>query len=79
VEAFRVFHSFDFFFGIQLQLEVVNYLLTVGSIDVNVIDRMGGTPLDDAYRHAHKVIITLLQDGGGLRGNHRRLKTKVGH
>jgi len=59
------------------QVHVVNYLLSHQDIDVNVVDRMGGTPLDDAYRHQHKVIIAMLQDSGGLRGNHPVMLAKA--
>jgi hypothetical protein len=61
----------------KLQIEVVVYLLTVDGIDVNMVDQRGGTPLDDAYRHSHKVIITLLQDNRAVRGNHKQLEAKV--
>jgi hypothetical protein len=59
------------------QIEVVIYLLTVDGINVNMVDQRGGTPLDDAYRHSHKVVVTLLQDKQAVRGNHFQLEAKV--
>jgi hypothetical protein len=58
------------------QMEIVNYLLSLSNIDVNVVDRTGGSPLDDAYRHNSFVPIGLLQNRGGLRGNHGLLGAK---
>jgi hypothetical protein len=58
------------------QIEIANYLLSLSNIDVNMVDRTGGSPLDDAYRHNNIVPITLLQNRGGLRGNHGLLGAK---
>jgi len=35
------------------------------------VDRFGGTPLDDAYRHDHMAVVTMIQAKGGKRGIHR--------
>jgi len=51
------------------QVRVVDYLMGLPGIDVNMLDRMGGTPLDDAYRHGRTVVITMLQNAGGMRGS----------
>lgn len=40
-------------------------------IELNPRDRWGGTPLDDAYAHGHQRIIDVLEQAGGVRGNHR--------
>lgn len=34
------------------------------------MDRFGGTPLDDAYRHDHMAVVTMIQAKGGKRGIH---------
>ena len=36
-------------------------------INVNPLDRLGGTPLDDAYRHNQTVAVAMLESKGGLR------------
>eukprot|EP00959_Pyramimonas_sp_CCMP1952_P444374 9303895-Pyramimonas_sp.AAC.1 len=58
------------------QVRVVDYLMGLPGIDVNVLDRMGGTPLDDAYRHGRTVVITMLQNAGGMRGSTNQLAAK---
>eukprot|EP00961_Rhodomonas_salina_P304467 3941612-Rhodomonas_salina.1 len=40
---------------------------TGGQINVNPIDRFGGTPLEDAYRHGNTAAVELLESRGGLR------------
>ena len=42
------------------QLESLNYLLALG-VDVKVSDRWGATPLDDAIKHEHPGVVSLLQ------------------
>ena len=49
-------------------VKVIEYLLSRHA-EVNVIDRMGGTPLADAIRNQHDAAIKLLQKHGG-RMNH---------
>jgi hypothetical protein len=58
------------------QIEIAKYLLSLPSIDVNVLDRTGCSPLDDAYRHNSLLCLTLIQNRGGLRGNHSLLDAK---
>ncbi|MFN7117392.1 MAG: glutaminase A [Saprospiraceae bacterium] len=47
------------------QIEVVKYLISRG-IDLFPVDRWGGTPLDDAKRSNHSVIIHLLENARAL-------------
>ncbi|MCG8417356.1 MAG: ankyrin repeat domain-containing protein [Proteobacteria bacterium] len=47
------------------RLDVVAYLLNRGA-RVNVIDRWGGTPLQDAIRHTHDAIAQLLTEHGAV-------------
>jgi len=46
---------------------VLDFLLSVDpKIDVNPVDRLGGTPLSDAIRHNNRVARTMLEMAGGL-------------
>ena len=48
-------------------IDIINFLLKhTPSINVNPVDMMGGTPLDDANRHKQRVAITMLQTVGAL-------------
>ncbi|KAK3285457.1 hypothetical protein CYMTET_6939 [Cymbomonas tetramitiformis] len=58
-------------------LEVMSWMLKVESIDVNPVDRLGGTPLEDAYRHEQSIIVMMLERQGGLRAGHPILKHKM--
>lgn len=49
-------------------VSVVDLLLKVPGIELNPVDRFGGTPLDDAYRHGNRLCITVLQLVGAKRG-----------
>ena len=42
------------------QLSVIKYLLTVKNIDLNPIDRWGGTPFSDAVREGHQQVAEYL-------------------
>jgi hypothetical protein len=49
-------------------LSAVGWILDKGvNVNVNVLDRMRCTPLDDAVREGHKVCALLLAERGGLR------------
>eukprot|EP00241_Pyramimonas_parkeae_P014738 CAMPEP_0114294822 /NCGR_PEP_ID=MMETSP0059-20121206/10338_1 /TAXON_ID=36894 /ORGANISM="Pyramimonas parkeae, Strain CCMP726" /LENGTH=1092 /DNA_ID=CAMNT_0001416639 /DNA_START=137 /DNA_END=3415 /DNA_ORIENTATION=+ len=48
--------------------DVVDFLIRLGTVDLNPVDRFGGTPLDDAYRHGFVVVVTMLQTAGAKRG-----------
>lgn len=51
------------------QLSIIEYLLlTVKDIDVNPLDRLGNTPLDDAVREGRGVIRDMLKEYGGVSG-----------
>ena len=39
-----------------------------GAVDLNPVDRWGGTPLDDAYLHGHDGVVAVLESAGGWRG-----------
>ncbi len=41
------------------------------AVDLNPVDRWGGTPLDDAHLHDNRAIIDLLETAGGCRGASR--------
>ena len=49
------------------RLALVEYLVAAGA-QVNVSDRWGGSPLDDAMRHRHDDVQTLLRSSGGRLG-----------
>eukprot|EP00854_Cymbomonas_tetramitiformis_P004787 gene4787-5854_t len=58
-------------------VEVMSWLLQQKGIDVNPVDRYGFTPLEDAYRHDHKVMILMLEMEGGVRAGHPSLSDKI--
>jgi glutaminase len=43
------------------KLDVVKYFLA-RSADTKPVDRWGGTPLEDAHRHGHRDIVTMLTE-----------------
>jgi ankyrin repeat protein len=49
------------------RLALVGYLLNQGA-QINVSDRWGGSPLDDAMRHRHDAVQSLLRRSGGRLG-----------
>eukprot|EP00854_Cymbomonas_tetramitiformis_P002266 gene2266-2985_t len=54
--------------------DVIDFLLHIDPpIDRNPIDRWGGTPLEDAYRHQNEVAIVMLEVAGALRSGHSDL------
>lgn len=56
------------------QVDVLNFLLRCEpKIDYNPVDRIGGTPLDDAHRHDQRVAIQMLEAAGAMRGDDPRL------
>ena len=53
------------------ETSVLDYLLRkLGNVNVNPLDRLGGTPLDDAHRHANSAAVAMLEAAGGLRKDH---------
>eukprot|EP00736_Rhodelphis_marinus_P003625 Rmarinus@m.19453 len=56
---------------------VVDFLLEQPDIDVNMIDFLGRTPLDDAIREQHHVVALMLQQKGGAVGADPRLAQRV--
>ena len=48
------------------KVNVLDYLLTFEDIEVNVLDRYNGTPVDDSIRHNRDVAKTMLVAHGGL-------------
>ena len=46
------------------KLEVVRFLVEEAGADHSPADRWGGTPLDDAARHAHTAVATYLKSKG---------------
>ena len=57
------------------QTAVLYYLLHQldAQINVNPIDRLGGTPTEDAYRHGKSVAVAILEEMGGLRQDDPKL------
>ena len=49
------------------KLKALDYLLgdLKDAVHVNLLDRLGGTPLDDAYRHSKQVAVAILESAGG--------------
>ena len=58
-------------------LGTTEFLLTCNTIDVNVVDRLGGTPLEDAHREGHVAVIALLTKFGALRSLSPALAEKL--
>jgi len=58
------------------RLGMVEYLLTCENIDVNVVDRFGGTPLEDAIREGHESIAIVLRERGAVRGDDPCLESR---
>lgn len=57
------------------RLSIIEYLKeNAPELNVNAIDRMGGTPLDDSIRHKHEVVQVLLRSMGGKHGNDDEVK-----
>ncbi|KAK3264010.1 hypothetical protein CYMTET_27222 [Cymbomonas tetramitiformis] len=49
------------------QNAVLTFLLKIKpALNMNPVDRLGGTPLDDARRHGHQVASKMLQHKGGM-------------
>jgi glutaminase len=58
-------------------ISIVDKLLRIEGIEVNSVDRVGGTPLEDAYRHNQTVVAQMLTQAGGLRKGDPTLDTVV--
>jgi len=55
-------------------ISVLDFLILQGDqFEINAVDRMGGTPLEDAVRHGFRVATILLEENGGLRADDPRL------
>ena len=48
--------------------ETVEYLVAKAGANANPVDRWGGTPLQDALRHKHLEVATILLQHGGTTG-----------
>jgi ankyrin repeat protein len=63
----------------QGEVSVLNYLLEKEPpLDVNCVDRVGGTPLEDAMRHGQNVAGMMLEGAGGMRRHEKGLCEFVG-
>ena len=51
------------------QTSVMEFLLKQPTVQVNAMDRFGGTALDDAIRHEKKTAQTMLEEAGGVTGD----------
>ena len=45
--------------------EVINYIIDKHKANVNVVDRFGGTPLNDAVKHNHAAAALAIRSAGG--------------
>ncbi|TFJ86293.1 hypothetical protein NSK_002501 [Nannochloropsis salina CCMP1776] len=59
------------------RLSVIEYLVSLPSINLNPLDRLVNTPLDDAEREGQGAIVKILQARGGVPGTHPSLKDQV--
>ena len=57
-------------------LESASWMLQKEGVDSSPVDRLGGTPLDDAIRHGNSVMIALLERHHAKRGDHEEIKKK---
>ncbi|KAK3251424.1 hypothetical protein CYMTET_39234 [Cymbomonas tetramitiformis] len=58
-------------------VEALSWMLQRDGIEVNPVDRLGGTPLEDAYRHDEPVMILMLEAKGGVRKGHPSLEENM--
>ena len=58
-------------------LGTLEFLVSCKDVDVNPVDRLGGTPLEDAYRENQPAVIALLQSHGGVRAHHPSLAERL--
>ena len=61
----------------QGHLGTTEFLLACDGIDVNVVDRLGGTPLEDAHREGHVAIEALLVNFGAVRSGDASLADRI--
>lgn len=61
------------------KLAVIEFLLACPGIDLNPVDRFGGTPLEDAIRENRHTVALLLEKLGAVRAHHPSLKPKYIH
>jgi glutaminase len=61
------------------KLEIVPYLVSVPSININPLDRFCNTPLDDARREGLPAMASILQVHGGVSGRDATLSAQVGN
>ncbi|KAK3284500.1 hypothetical protein CYMTET_7856 [Cymbomonas tetramitiformis] len=54
----------------------LDFLLRVPNIDINPVDRVGGTPLGDALREQNKAVAVALEEHGGLPNDHPDILAK---
>lgn len=59
------------------RLSVIEYLVSLPAIQVNPLDRLGNTPLDDAEREGLPAIANILEAHGGVRGSDPSLAGRV--
>lgn len=67
-------------------VSALDFLLRVPGIDINPVDRVGGTPYGDALREQHRAVAVALEEHGGLPNDHpdilekyEKLKKKMQH
>ena len=58
-------------------LAILESLIDCPNIDVNPVDRLGGTPLEDAIREGQAAAAALLEKHGGVRAGHPSLSERL--
>ena len=64
----------------EKRVGVIEFLLDLKTsshpnLNINQVDRMGGTPLDDAIRQGHQSVVELLREAGALPGSDPELQS----
>jgi len=61
------------------ETSALDYMLRqLEGVNINPLDRLGGTPMDDAHRHNNTVAVAMLQAAGGLRQGNLELLAMEG-
>jgi len=58
-------------------ISIIDRLLRIKDIEVNSVDRVGGTPLEEATRHEQIVAVQMLTQAGGLRQGDDKLEEVI--
>jgi ankyrin repeat protein/Ca2+-binding EF-hand superfamily protein len=58
-------------------LAILESLIDCPNVDINPVDRLGGTPLEDAIREGQAAAAALLEKHGGVRAGHPSLSERL--